>query len=83
MDDVTYGWTADEYEWRSRAACVGYADLFFPQPDLTHVRVAVAICRTCPVVRECGDYAEQRNEKHGVWGGRNRGAKVRVSGPQS
>ena len=83
MDDVTYGWTAEDYDWRSRAACVGYADLFFPQPDLTHVRAAIAICHTCTVIRECADYADEAGEKRGIWGGRNRGAKVKVSGPQS
>ena len=83
MESLAYGWTEAEYAWRSQAACEGYADLFFPQQDLTHVRAAVAICRTCPVVRECGEYADSRDERNGVWGGRNRAARVRVSGPQS
>lgn len=83
MDGLSYGWTPDEYEWRLQAACEGQADLFFPQGDLTHVRKALAICRGCPVIRECGNYADERGEKNGIWGGRNRAARVRVSGHTS
>ena len=32
---------------------------------------AKAICRTCPVNRECLEYAVSIREAHGIWGGLN------------
>lgn len=41
-------------------------------PRRLRVAEAEAICATCPVFLECDDYAERRDEKQGVWAGRNR-----------
>ena len=62
-----------ETAWRNRAACDGQGDLFFPtQADGTEqTRRALAICRQCPVIRECGVYAEGIKAKVGIWGGRS------------
>jgi WhiB family redox-sensing transcriptional regulator len=32
---------------------------------------AKAICRSCPVRKECLDYALRIREQHGIWGGLN------------
>ena len=65
--------------WRTRAACRGpETALFFPPSnaerredrDVREAR-AKAICRQCPVQRECLDHAVQFGEAHGIWGGLN------------
>ncbi len=65
--------------WRARAACRGpETGLFFP-PSNTERRDdrerrearAKAICRECPVRRDCLDHAVQVGESHGIWGGLN------------
>jgi WhiB family redox-sensing transcriptional regulator len=76
-----YGWSHPEVAWRERAKCVGMGDVMFPngKPELT--RQAVSICQSCPVVSECGRFAEEVREKSGVWGGRSRGNGRLGAGP--
>jgi len=65
--------------WRARAACRGpETSLFFPpsnterREDRDHREArAKAICRDCPVQRDCLDHALAVNEPHGIWGGLN------------
>ncbi|NJP70404.1 WhiB family transcriptional regulator [Streptomyces sp. C1-2] len=62
-------------DWRDRGACRGHAE-----PDLWHAadggyiaqeqtHRAQAICHTCPVRLECGEYALETRQDWGVWGG--------------
>lgn len=73
-------------DWRDHAAC-RFADpeLFFPvspggpSPDQADGGQARAICATCPVRRECLQFALATRQAHGIWGGmsereRERGA---------
>ena len=64
---------------RSSAACVGVdGDVFFPPPgdarpghpdhDWSPYR-AIAICRLCPALDQCRDYAMGIRGLSGVWGG--------------
>lgn len=60
--------------WMADAACRGMdPDLFFPEgrgaDTGTLVAEAKAVCRRCPVMQECRDYAVAENIVHGVWGG--------------
>ena len=61
-------------DWRDHAAC-RFADpeLFFPMspsgPSLDQIERARAICATCPVRRECLQFALATRQAHGVWGG--------------
>jgi WhiB family redox-sensing transcriptional regulator len=65
--------------WQARAACRGpNTVIFFPpshfeRKDEREGREAraKAICRACPVRRECLDYAVRIREPHGIWGGLN------------
>jgi WhiB family redox-sensing transcriptional regulator len=65
--------------WQVKAACRGpQAAAFFPPSHserkderLDRERAAKAICKTCPVRRECLDYAIRIREPHGIWGGLN------------
>lgn len=64
-------------EWQERAACKGMDQNIFYGPDApesTQERVAreekaKAVCYSCPVRRQCLDYALRHNEVYGIWGG--------------
>lgn len=60
--------------WFDQAACRGLPpELFFSERDAgTHSnnQNAVEVCRSCPVILKCFDYAVEIGEDHyGVWGG--------------
>jgi len=38
---------------------------------------AAASCRFCPLISECGDAAEETDERHGVWAGVDRTTTTR------
>lgn len=61
------------FEWMNRAACKGLTHKMFPthHNDKTYVVEAKAICDSCPVRRECLDYALEftASEMHGIWAG--------------
>ena len=80
VDTLTvYGWSATDLAWRQQAACIGYTDVFFPDRPNSEARLkAISICRTCPVVMECGDYANETAEISAVWGGVNRTPRFRL-----
>jgi WhiB family redox-sensing transcriptional regulator len=64
-------------DWMVSAKCRGVdPDLFFPTSTGNGARTAVAaaavICRGCPVVGECREYARELNVPFGVWGGEGR-----------
>jgi hypothetical protein len=51
----------DDRAWLTRAACADYPpDWWFPEertPDVAHMGLVRSVCVTCPVRRECLDYA--------------------------
>ena len=66
--------------WRDQAACIGQSDLFVPRSidenryeRWERQQKAKAICKECPVRRDCLEFAlrEQggRGPKVGVWAG--------------
>lgn len=62
-------------DWRDNAACRGIEDpdLFFPfgttGPALEQIENAKAVCRECPSIGFCLEYALRTNQDAGVWGG--------------
>lgn len=62
-------------DWRHRATCRDEpdADLFFPVgnkgPALLQAAEAKSICRRCPVVSDCLEWALETNQEFGVSGG--------------
>lgn len=69
-------------DWRHRAACVGEDfELFFPigstGPALLQIEDAKAVCRRCPVIRECLAWAFEHNMQ-GVWGGMSEEDRLRL-----
>ncbi|WP_280891409.1 WhiB family transcriptional regulator [Streptomyces sp. LBL] len=61
--------------WCERAAClyVEDPDLFFPighsGPNLEQIEEAKAICRRCPVMEQCLNWAVRVEQMEGIWGG--------------
>jgi WhiB family redox-sensing transcriptional regulator len=61
--------------WTQQAACKGQTHLFFPPAGertvaaMRRTAQAVALCKVCPVADTCSQYAADRNEQHGIWGG--------------
>ncbi|MFD5211512.1 WhiB family transcriptional regulator [Streptomyces anulatus] len=60
--------------WRVSAVCRDEdPDLFFPVgtsgPAVVQAEEAKAVCRTCPVMEACLDWALESGQDHGVWGG--------------
>jgi WhiB family redox-sensing transcriptional regulator len=59
--------------WMAEGACRGSdVDVFFPPfggDAASFADRAKAVCRTCPVIHLCLEFALRENERHGVWGG--------------
>jgi WhiB family redox-sensing transcriptional regulator len=80
-------------DWRHRAICRHVdPELFFPigttGPAAVQVEEAKAVCRRCPVVNDCLQWALSSGQDAGVWGGldederralRRRGVRARMS----
>ncbi|MFJ4427585.1 WhiB family transcriptional regulator [Streptomyces bobili] len=61
-------------DWRFKAACREEdPELFFPignsGPALLQIEEAKALCRICPVLEKCGQWALDSGQDAGVWGG--------------
>lgn len=58
--------------WMSKAACqYGDPELFYPATGQHGAKGAMVFCDKCPVRQKCYDYAIDRDEPYGVWGGEN------------
>ncbi|GHH55539.1 WhiB family transcriptional regulator [Streptomyces candidus] len=60
--------------WRAASACKDEdPELFFPigntGPALLQIEEAKAVCRACPVLERCLQWALESGQEHGVWGG--------------
>lgn len=57
-------------DWRTEGACRQGHDpeIWYPH-NQRDAWLGVAICRTCPVRRECLEYSLAHRERHGTWGG--------------
>lgn len=61
-------------DWRHNAACRAEdPDLFFPIGNtglaLLQIEEAKAVCRRCPVMEQCLQWALESGQDFGVWGG--------------
>lgn len=70
------GPVADRWEWQLRGACRREDSTLFFHPEgergsSREARDAAAklVCASCPVTRECLEYALATREPYGVWGG--------------
>ena len=56
-------------EWKLDGVCRTIdPELWFPDAPQTGA-LAKKLCRTCPVIEECLEYALENGEMYGVWGG--------------
>lgn len=69
---------SDDRDWMVAARCRGVdTTMFFPRTEDGRSAVVRAeaqakeVCRQCPVLHRCRDYALSTDETHGVWGGLN------------
>ncbi|GGM18671.1 hypothetical protein GCM10010129_73650 [Streptomyces fumigatiscleroticus] len=65
-------------DWQATSACRHEdPELFFPigetGPSLLQIGEAKTVCRTCPVIEPCLQWALETHELHGVWGGTSEG----------
>jgi WhiB family transcriptional regulator, redox-sensing transcriptional regulator len=61
-------------DWRDRARCLDEdPDLFFPigstGPAIVQADRAKSVCRRCPVIEQCLDWALANYQDSGIWGG--------------
>jgi WhiB family transcriptional regulator, redox-sensing transcriptional regulator len=78
--------TTEELDWQLHGQCRGldanetdetfYAD----RTSKKTTEFAKRICRTCPVIAECGTWALNNREMYGVWGGMDRFERARILG---
>ncbi|MFC8273822.1 WhiB family transcriptional regulator [Streptomyces sp. NPDC057271] len=74
---TSYAPSADlpvDINWRARSVCKDEdPELFFPigntGPALLQIEEAKAVCRRCPVMETCLQWALGSGEESGVWGG--------------
>ncbi len=67
---------ASEWDWQLQGSCQGLNSGVFFHPDgergaarALRADRAKAICRRCPVLEQCRQYALVTREPYGVWGG--------------
>ena len=72
--------TADDREWMVDALCRGYPEVDFHPVDSFGVLTAQKFCRKCPVIGECLEYALERDERFGIWGGLSERERRRIRG---
>lgn len=61
-------------DWRNAARCREVdPELFFPvgnnDPARMQAEQAKQVCRRCPVIEQCAQWAIENRMEHGVWGG--------------
>ncbi|HUW04390.1 MAG TPA: WhiB family transcriptional regulator [Acidimicrobiales bacterium] len=55
--------------WRDQAACQGLEPAIFYPADEVQAASAKTVCEECLVQTPCLEYALDRRERDGVWGG--------------
>lgn len=69
--------------WMVDALCAQVDhDGFFPEKGGS-TQEAKKVCSACPVTRLCLEYALERNERFGVWGGKSERERRRMLGAAS
>jgi WhiB family redox-sensing transcriptional regulator len=77
--------------WQRQAACRGPESTLFYPPAVAETRPvredrerrAKAICRGCPVLDPCREFALDTREPHGIWGGLNEHERQALLEPQA
>jgi WhiB family transcriptional regulator, redox-sensing transcriptional regulator len=77
----------DEWSWQQQGSCQGYpTEVFFPEGRGHRLRrreeQAKRICRDCPVIALCRDYALRAPEAYGIWGALTPRERARLLNPE-
>jgi WhiB family transcriptional regulator, redox-sensing transcriptional regulator len=83
---ATYAPSADlpvNTNWRASSSCKDEdPELFFPigttGPALLQIEEAKAVCRRCPVMERCLQWAMESGQEQGVWGGTDENDRRRM-----
>ena len=66
----------DQLDWQEVASCRQYDNVLFfgeegePEVDKQNREAhAKSICKACPVLEPCLEFAMETNQKYGIWGG--------------
>lgn len=67
--------TVSPQTWMASAICAQTdPEIWFPDHKRDgRVKQAISLCQMCPVISECGRYADEIEADYGVWGGVLRG----------
>lgn len=71
-------------EWMDRAKCRDYSTSLFYNEQVGLAGKAAndaakAICRQCPVLKECDEWATETDEPHGIWAAKVRKGKAKTA----
>lgn len=71
---------AEDMDWQLRGACQSMTEWFYPdgKGKSNYICWAKRICLGCPVLQECRDWALDRGEQYGVWGGLSESDRRRI-----
>ena len=70
----------EDVEWQLKGRCSEPGmdrEMWFPAKD-RHAKDAILICRTCPVVIQCREWALTHREQAGVWGALSEGQREAI-----
>lgn len=80
------GALVDYWDWQALGSCNTMDPEFFFHPEgerggprRRRIERAKRICRACPVLEDCREYALSHNEPYGVWGGLSEEERNRVT----
>lgn len=78
------------WDWQTAGACRGMdSDAFFhPAQERAkgrrrRITAAKAVCKTCPVIRQCLEHTLDSREPYGIWGGLSEDERAERLGLQS
>lgn len=70
-DDAGDGRIAQDLSWHDDGLCAqADPEAFFPEKGGS-TRQAKSVCRRCPVIDTCLQYALDNGERFGIWGGKS------------
>ncbi len=61
--------SADDVEWQLKGLCRDYDPEPWFSTKVNEQRIAKKICLGCPVILQCREWALDKHEFFGVWGG--------------
>lgn len=65
-------------DWRDDAICTDDPEAMFPGTSNADIEEAKRICRRCPVIDQCGQWALDTRQAYGVWGGLSSGDRDNI-----